>query len=38
MRKVLAVIFSLALLVSFGAFGSTASACVPDDPGYGFCS
>lgn len=39
MRKFLAVIFSLALLVSFASMGSTANACFPDDPGYdpGLC-
>ena len=38
MRKLLAIIFALTLVASTGALATSASACVPDDPGYpGFC-
>ncbi len=37
MRKVLALVFSFALLVSFVSLGDSARACLPDDPGYGLC-
>lgn len=37
MRKLFAAVL-IAIALMLASAPSTASACVPDDPGYGFCS